>query len=100
MEGAPSLDELAGMAVVLLFGSLLILNAWRLLKRYARSHWEGWPEAGSWPLLWIGVNAVAGGGLISWLWLQLEHIAARMGIGAVVLAFLLASEARPNRRRA
>jgi hypothetical protein len=99
MEGAPSLAELAGMAVLLLIGSMLILNAWRLLKRYARSHWEGWPEAGPWPLLWVGVNAVGGGGLLSWLWLQLEHISARMGIAAVVLVLFLASEVRPNRVR-
>lgn len=98
MEGAPSLEELAGMAALALFGGILLLNAW-LLKRYARSHWDGFPDVGRWPLLWMGVNAVAGGGLLIWLWVQLEHIGARMGVAAVVLLVLLASEVRPNRAR-
>ena len=99
MEGAPSLQELAGMAALALLGGILLLNAWRLLKRYVGSHWGGLPDVGPWPVLWVGVNAVAGGGLLTWLWVQLEHIGARMGTAAVVLLVLLASEARPNRAR-
>jgi hypothetical protein len=99
MEGAPSLEELVGLAALALVGSLLLLNAWRLLKLYARSHWDGSSEVGPWLLLWMGANAVAGGGLLTWLWMQLEHIGARMGIAAVVLIVLLASEVRPSRGR-
>lgn len=99
MEGAPSFEELAGMAVLAFVGGILLMNAWRLLKRYARGHWDGLPEVGPWSLMWMGVNAVAGGGLLFWLWARLEHVSTRMGIAAVVLLALLASEVRPNRAR-
>lgn len=87
------------MAVLAFAGAVLLMFAWRLLKRYARIHWDGLPDAGPWPLLWIGINAVAGGGLLLWLWVRIEHISARMGIAAVVLLVLLASEVRPSRGR-
>ena len=66
MEGTPSVEELAGMAVLAFAGAMLLMNAWRLLKRYVRAHWDGLPDAGPWPLVWIGVNAVASGGLLVW----------------------------------
>src|SRR5690242_8783028 len=99
MEGAPSLQELAGLAALALIGALLLLNAWRLLKRFARSQWDGLPDVGTWSLVWMGVNALGGCGLLVWLWVALEHIGARMGITAVVLLFLLASEVRTSRAR-
>lgn len=87
------------MAALALVGGILLLNGWRLLKRLARAHWDGLPDVGPRSLVWIGVNALAGGGLLTWLWVQLEHIGARMGIAAVVLLVLLVSEVRPNRGR-
>ena len=97
-KGLPPL-KLVGMAVLAFAGAMLLMNAWRLLKRYARGHWDGWPDAGPWPLVWIGVNAVASGGLLLWLWVRIEDISARMGIAAVALLVLLACEVRPGRGR-
>lgn len=99
MEGAPSLQELVVMGTLLLAGTILILVAWRLLRGYVQGKWNGMSESSRWQLFGMGTSALAGGGLLWLLWSQLDHIAARMGVGVAVLVVLLVSEARSSIRR-
>ena len=99
MEGAPSVGELAGVGALALGAGLMFLIAWRLLLGHLRSQWDGLPESGSRTLLWASISALTGYGLLSWLWVSLEDLAARMGTTVAVLVVLLMTEARSSRRR-
>lgn len=99
MEGVPSLQELAVMGALLVGAAILILIAWRLLRGYVRGQCSGLSDSSPWQLFWVGVSAVAGGGLLWLLWSQLEHVAARMGVSVAVLVVLLLSEIRSGGRR-
>lgn len=72
------------MALLLLGGLLLVLLSWRLLRSYARAWWDGPFGPEHW---WAGgaaVSLLAGVGLLWLLWRDLDHIAARMGLSALV----------------
>lgn len=99
MDGAPTLTELTILAGLLLGGVLLLLLAWQLLKRFARGHWDGLLEPSPWQPLWAVVSASGGLALLWLMWLNLESIAARMGVTVLALLLLLAAESRRGGRR-
>jgi hypothetical protein len=89
---APTAHELVVMTLLLVGRLVLVLLAWRFVRSYVGGWWEGplGPEHGQ--VLVVGVCASAAGLLLWRLWHQLEHIAARMRIGVLVLMVLLADE--------
>ena len=97
------MHELLIMALLLLGGLLLVLVSWRLLRSYTRGWWDGPSGPEHWRAGGAAVSLGAGTGLLWLLWRDLDHIAVRMGLSALVLAVLLASEldigGRGRRRR-
>lgn len=98
LEGVPDTTELAVIAGLLVAGLALLFVAKTLFLTYFRD-WVQIGDPRAWQLLWGVLTLVAGGGSLSWLWLQLEHIAARMSMPIAVLILLLMAEIRPGRRR-
>jgi hypothetical protein len=99
MEGAPSTGELLVMAALLVGGVVLMLIAWRLVTGYARGTWNGLVTPSRWRLVWALACATGGTILLLLLWRNLDHIAARMGIGVLLLLVLLVDEGRGSRQR-
>jgi hypothetical protein len=99
MDGAPSTDELLVMAVLLVVSAVLMLIAWRLVTSYARGTWNGVVAPSAWRLAWALACAACGSLLVWLLWRNLDHIAARMGIGVLLLIVLLVNEGRGSRQR-
>lgn len=97
------MHELVIMAVLLLGGLLLVIISWRLLRSYAHGWWDGPSGPEHWRAGAAAVLLLAGTGLLWLLWRDLDQIAARMGLTAVVLVVLLATEldtsGRTRRRR-
>lgn len=91
------------MAALLLGGLLLVVVGWRLLRSYAHGWWDGPFGPEHWRAGGAAVSLLAGAGLLWVLWRDLDLIAARMGLTALVLAVLLGSEldfgGRSRRRR-
>lgn len=99
MEGAPSLQELGTLATLFVLGGVLLIVAWRLLRSFALDHVMGHAASSPWLFVWACTSGLVGLGLLVDLTNRLQSIAARMGIGALVLVLLLASEAGLGRRR-
>lgn len=99
MDGAPTPNELLVMGALLLVGLLLLLLAWSLIRSYVRGRWNGWMDPSPWQPLWALLAAAAALTSLVVLWLQLEHIAARMGVTVVVFGALLAAETRGSGSR-
>lgn len=98
LAGAPTSHELlAGMAL-LVGGLILILLAWRLLKSYGRACLYEAPDPVPWQGLTAAICLIMGSALLWQLWHAVEQVAARMGIGVLVLLGLLAAET-PERQR-
>lgn len=73
-----------------------------MTKTLFLTYFRDWAQIGepsAWQLLWGVLTLAAGGGSLSWLWLQLDHIAARMSMPIAVLILLLLAEIRPRRSR-
>lgn len=91
------------MAGLLLGGLLLVAVGWRLLRSYAQGWWDGPFGPEHWRAGGAAVALLAGAGLLWLLWRDLDLIAARMGLTALVLVVLLGSEldvgGRSRRRR-
>jgi hypothetical protein len=98
MNGVPSLQELAEMAGLFVGAALLLLLAWRLVRRYIRSQWNGLSDTSAWQVGGAAASALAGSVLLWLLWLQLDHVATRMGVGVGVVVLLLMSELRSGSR--
>ncbi|MFK5636157.1 hypothetical protein [Ornithinimicrobium sp. LYQ103] len=98
LDGVPDTTELAVMAGLLVAGLASLFVAKRLFLTYFRD-WLQVGDASAWQLLWGVLTLGAGGGSLSWLWLQLEHIAARMGMPIAVVTLLLLAEIWPGRGR-
>lgn len=99
MDWAPSSKELLLIALLAVGAGLLLLIAVGLARSYAFAVWKGPADPGPWQLPTAGVAALACLGLLALLWLELETIAARMGIGLGLLALLLLSEVRGGKKR-
>lgn len=80
------------MALLLVGGLLLVIVSWRLLRSYVQGWWDGPFGPEHWRAGGAALSMLAGVGLLSLLWSDLDHIAARMGLTAVVLAVLLVTE--------
>jgi hypothetical protein len=99
MEGAPSTGELLVMAALLVGSAVLVLIAWRLITSYAREIWSGLVAPSRWRQVWPLACAACASLFVWLLWLNLDHIAARMGIGLLLLLVLLGSEIRGSGRK-
>ena len=86
------------MAGLLIGAALLLLLAWRLVRRYIRNQWNGPSDTSAWQVGGAAASALAGSVLLWLLWLQLDHVATRMGVGVGVLVLLLMSELRSGGR--
>jgi hypothetical protein len=99
MDGAPTWQEALGMGGLFVgVVGLLLIARWSF-----RDFWRGQVHGlsdSSGRVLAAGVGCVvAAGGLFWWLWVLLEGIAARMGVTALALVFLIADEFRSGGRR-
>jgi hypothetical protein len=97
------MHELVIMALLLVGGLLLVIVSWRLLRSYAQGWWDGPFGPEHWRAGGAAVSLLTGAGLLWLLWRDLDHIAARMGLTAFVLAVMLVTEldigGRTRRRR-
>jgi hypothetical protein len=98
LEGVPEPTELAVMAGLLVAGLALLFVSKNMFRTYRRD-WVQMGDRSTWQLLWALLTFGVGGGSLSLLWLQLEHIAARMGMPIAIVALLLLAEIRPGRGR-
>lgn len=98
LEGVPDTTELAVIGALLLAGLGLLLIARGLFGTYVRD-FAGAGDPRAWQLLWGFLALGAGSGSLLLLWLQIDHLAARMGMPIALLALLLWAEVQPKRGR-
>lgn len=99
MEGAPTWPELLGMGALFIGAVGLLLITRSSFRNYWRSQVHGLSDSPKRLLATGSGSFAAAGGLFLWLWVLLDGIAARMGVTALTLLFLVADEFRSGGRR-